>query len=286
MEHFKTCLNLSLLAHLDFETQLSDAARAGFKTVGLRMNTLQDYLAAGNTLDQAKQLIIKYGLDPLEMNFFSMWIYANQVKQPEVFAEFREFASVAHQIGSQILVCTPGYLDEATKDMGSAVENYQELCKIAAEYNLIVGLEFVPWCPVGNVKKAWDIIERANQPNGGLVLDCFHYFEGDSSLADLEKVPIEKVIMFHIMDVERVANESPLKLCHNYRLLPGEGEYNYDGLLKYLTDRNYQGYYNLEIMYSKYQTMDGLELAKRAKKAVDALLANFSNRWKLSLQGE
>jgi 2-keto-myo-inositol isomerase len=276
MKQFKTCLNLSLLAHLDLETELSFAAQAGFKTVGLRMNTLQDYLAAGNTVEQAKQLIIKYGLDPLEMNYFSMWIYANKAKQPEVFAKFREFASIAHRVGSKILICTPGYLDEASKDLGMAVENYQEICQIAAEYNLSVGLEFVPWCLIGNVKKAGDIIERANRSNGGLVLDCFHYFEGDSTLADLEKVPIEKVVMFHIMDIKRAATENLLTLCHNYRPLPGEGEYNYDSLLKYLTDRNYQGCYNLEVMYAQYQTMDGLELAKRAKKALDTLLAKFA----------
>jgi sugar phosphate isomerase/epimerase len=278
MKQFKTCLNLSILAHLDFETELSFAAQAGFKTVGLRMNTLQDYLAAGNTLDQAKQLTIKYGLDPLEMNYFGNWIFTSEAKQPEVFSKFREFASIAHQIDSKILVCPNGYQDEANKDMGMAVENYQEICQIAAEYNLIAGLEFVPWSPIGNVKKAWDFIDRVNHPHSGLVLDCFHYFEGGSTLADLEKVPIEQVVMFHIMDVERVETDKLLTLCENYRPLPGEGEYNYDGLLKYLTDRNYQGYYNLEVMYSKYQTMDGLELAKRAKKVVDTLLANFSNQ--------
>ena len=72
--------------------------------------------------------------------------------------------------------------------------------------DLIAGLEFVPWSEVGNVKKAWEIIEQVNQPHGGLVLDCFHYFEGGSTLADLEKVPIEKVVMFHITDVERVVD--------------------------------------------------------------------------------
>jgi 2-keto-myo-inositol isomerase len=278
MKQFKACLNLSILAHLDFETELSLAAQAGFKTVGLRMNKLQDYLAAGNTVDQAKQLIIKYGLDPLEMNYFGNWVFTPKAKQLEVFAKFREFAKIAHQIGSKILVCPNGYQDEANQDLGMAVENYQEICKIAAEYNLIAGLEFVPWSPIGNVKKAWDFIDRVNHPQSGLVLDCFHYFEGDSTLEDLEKVPIEKVVMFHIMDVKRVKTDKLLTLCMNYRPLPGEGEYNYDGLLKYLTGRNYQGYYNLEIMYPKYQTMDGLELAKRAKKAVETLLANFSNQ--------
>lgn len=278
MSKFKTCLNLSIIAHLDFETELSLAAQAGFKTVGLRMNKLEDYLAAGNTVEQAKQLTVKYSLDPLEMNFFPNWIFANKKSQPEAFTRFRKFASIAHKIGSKVLVCPTTWEDEANKDLGISVENYQELCKIASEYNLIPGLEFVPWSEVGNVKKSWEIIKKANKPNGGLIVDCFHYFEGGSTLADLEQVPIEKVVMFHLTDVERVPTDKLVTLCRNYRPLPGEGEYNFDPLLKYFMDRNYQGYYNLEIMYPKYQTMDGLEVAKRAKKAVDTLLDGFSRK--------
>lgn len=278
MKQFKTCLNLSILAHLDFESELSIASQAGFKTVGLRMNKLQDYLAEGNTLEQARQLTVKYGLDPAEMNFFPNWIFVTKEKQPDVFAKFRDFASVGQKMGCKILVCPTSYEDSTNKDTGMAVENYREMCKIAAEYDLLAGLEFVPWSDVDNVRKAWEIIDRVNHPHGGLVLDCFHYFEGGSTLADLEKVPIEKVVMFHLTDVERVKTDTLITLCRNCRPLPGEGEYNFDLLLKYLTDRNYQGYYSLEIMYPKYQTIDGLELGKRAKRAVDKLLADFFNK--------
>lgn len=278
MNIFKTCLNLSILAHLDFETELSLAAQAGFKTVGLRMNKLEDYLAAGNTVEQAKQLTVKYGVDPVEMNFFPNYIFANKAKQPEVFAKFREFATIAKGVGSKILVCPTGYEDLTSKDTGMAVENYREICNIAAEYNLTAGLEFVPWSEVGNVKKAWEVIERVDHPHSGLVVDCFHYFEGGSTLADLEKVPIEKVVMFHLTDLTRVETDTLVTLCRNYRPLPGEGEYNFAPLLKYFIDRNYQGYYNLEIMYPKYQAMGGLELTQRAKKAVDTLLENFPQK--------
>lgn len=276
----RVCLNLSILAHLDFEKELAAASGAGFKTVGLRMNKLQDYLAEGNTLTQAKQLTVKYGLDPVEMNFFPNWIFAPKGKQPEVLAKFREFASVARQMGCKILVCPTSYEDAANKDTGMAAENYRALCDIAAEHNLIAGLEFVPWSDVGNVRKAWEIIERVGHPHGGLVLDCFHYFEGGSTVADLQKVPAEKVVMFHLTDVERVETDTLVTLCRNYRPLPGEGEYDFAPLLKYLADGGYQGYYNLEIMYPKYQSLGGLEIAKRAKKAVDALLSSSkqSNR--------
>lgn len=275
MSQFKLCLNLSILAHLDLENELSLAAQAGFKTVGLRMNKVLDYLATGKTVEQAKQLIVKYGLDPLEMNFFPNWIFTPKAKQGEIFAKFRDFAEKAQQLGCKILVCPTSYEDLNGKDTGMAVANYRGICKIAAEYGLTAGLEFVPWSEVGNVKKAWEIIEQVNEPHGGLVLDCFHYFEGGSTLADLEKVPVEKVVMFHITDLERVVTDNLVTLCRNHRPLPGEGEYNFDDLLKYLTDRNYQGYYNLEIMYPKYQTLDGLELAKRAKNAADSLLEKF-----------
>lgn len=269
----RVCLNLSILAHLDFEKELSIASQAGFKAVGLRMNKLLDYLAEGNTPAQARQLIDQYGVDPVEMNFFSNWIFAPREKRPDVLARFREFASIAEQMGCRILVCPTGYEDAANQDEGMAVENYRAICAIAAEHDLVAGLEFVPWSEVGDVKKAWDIIKQVDHPNGGLVLDCFHYYEGGSTLAELKEVPVEKVIMFHLTDVERVSTDSLVTLCRNHRPLPGEGEYDFGPLLKYLADGDYQGYYNLEIMYPGYQTLDGLEIAKRARQAIDALLS-------------
>lgn len=266
---------MSILAHLDFEKELSIASQAGFKTVGLRMNKLQDYLSEGHTPAQARQLIETYGLDPVEMNFFADWIFAPQGKQPEVLAKFREFASLAHQMGSKFLICPTSYSDAANKDTGMAADNYRALCDIAGEFNLVAGLEFVPWSDVGNVRKAWEILESLNHPHGGLVLDCFHYFEGGSTLADLQKVPVERIVMFHLTDVERVETDTLVTLCRNYRPLPGEGEYNFGPLLKYLADGHYQGHYNLEIMYPKYQALDGIEIGKRAKNAVDTLLAGF-----------
>jgi 2-keto-myo-inositol isomerase len=277
MDSFKTCLNLSTLGYWDFETQLRIASWVGFKTVGVRMNILQNYLSQGHTLNQAKQLCVEFGIDPLEMNFFPNWLFCSGDKRKEIFAKFREFASVAQGLGCRILVCPTGYDDLASKDLGTAVENYREICALAAEYQQIAGLEFVPWSEVGTVKKAWEIVKEVDSANGGLVVDCFHYFQGNSAESDLEAVPIEKVVMVHLTDIEPIDTDI-LTLCRNHRVLPGEGVYNFDPILKYLFDRNYQGYYNLEIMNAGYAKQDPLAIAKKAKQTIDLLLDKYSQK--------
>jgi sugar phosphate isomerase/epimerase len=211
------------------------------------------------------------------MNFFANWIFCVKSNRQEILTKFKDFVLVAKSLGSKILVLPTLYENPTThKDMGLAVENYQTICDLAAEYGMVAGFEFVPCSEINTVKKAWEVVEKTNRPNAGIILDTFHFFEGNSSLRDLETIPVDKIVMFHINDLERVETNL-ITLSRNYRVLPGDGIYHFEGLLKYFFDRQYQGYYNLEILNPKFTKENPLTVALKAKKSLDTLLQNFQS---------
>ncbi len=52
--NFQLCLSLNTLGHLDYESQLKIAAQAGWKAVGLSMTKVEEFLATGKTIEDAK----------------------------------------------------------------------------------------------------------------------------------------------------------------------------------------------------------------------------------------
>lgn len=53
-------------------------------------------------------------------------------------------------------------------------EAFARLCDRAADFCLLVHLEFLSWGPVPDPVTASDVVRLANRPNGGLVLDTLH----------------------------------------------------------------------------------------------------------------
>jgi sugar phosphate isomerase/epimerase len=272
---YKISLCLNTLGKLDYESQIKMAAQAGWRAVGIPMDRLEDYLSTGRTIEEAKALLEKNNLCSVEIFGFGSWIYTSGKDQIEMLDRCRKFSRISKCFGGPILLVTtrcPGILDSSL-----ARENFKEICRIAAEDGNRIGLEFLPFSPINTIKKTWNIVKEADLPNGGIVLDFFHYFRGGSLLADLEEVPIEKIFDVHVDDLKDINPEEALPiLSHDYRVLPGEGNFIFRDILKYLFERGYSGYYSLEVLNKDYLREDPLKLAIRARESVERLLKDYA----------
>lgn len=272
----RICLNLSTVGHLDYESQLKTSAQGGFKAVGLRINRLEEYLASGHTIEEAKGLLERNELIPVEMNFFSDWIYARGKGQREILDRFRNFSEISGALGCHVIIATTQC--EGDPDEVLAQENFKEICHLASESDVLVALEFLPWSPLNTIRKAWEIVNKVDHPKGGIALDTFHYFKGGSSQKDLWEVPIDKVFIVHLADVVDIQADV-VTLCRNYRVLPGEGIFIFDEFLEYLFKRGYKDYYSLEILNKDYPLEDPLEICTRAKSSMEDLLASYAQKF-------
>jgi len=84
-----------------------------------------------------------------------------------------------------------------------------------------IALEFVPWSDVPDVEAAMDFMEPSN---AGLVVDSWHVFRGSTTLAQLEKIPAEKVLCIQVNDAG--PTRGPLAEDTQHRLFCSEGEFD------------------------------------------------------------
>jgi sugar phosphate isomerase/epimerase len=273
---FKICLNLGTINHLDYEAQLRVSHQAGFQSVGLHMIRLEEYLYSGHTLQEAVDCLKKYQLRAAEVTFFPDWISATGKALQQTLTRAEYICSTMEWMDCPIVIANT--LGEKRYDPVLAHENFAAVCEVASRYGVRMAVEFLPWTPTDTINKAWDMVKSANCANGGIVLDTFHYFKGPPSKEELYGVPIEKIFIVHLDDLED-ADADLVTLTRRHRVLPGEGVFNFDEVLEYLFTRGYQGYFSLEILNRNHPARDPLELATRARLSTEKLLSGFADRF-------
>ncbi len=270
-------LSLNTLSHLDYESQLSVSRQGGFRAVGLHMARLEEYLYSAHTLDQAIECLTRNGLRAIEMQFLPDWLSARGRLREQMLRRAEYICSTMNLMGCPILIANA--LGEREYSQEVAQENFREICEIGSRYGVSIALEYLPWTSLNTMKQAWDVVRSVKRPNGGIVLDTFHYFKGHPVKAELYAVPIDRVFMVHLDDVEDV-DADLVTLTRKHRVAPGEGIFVFDEVLEYLFSQGYAGPFSLEVLNRTHPHQDPIRLAIKLRCAGEALLIDYERKWK------
>jgi sugar phosphate isomerase/epimerase len=108
--------------------------------------------------------------------------------------------------------------------LDEAAAAFARLCDRAAEHGLLVHLEFLPWSRIPDLATAWQVVHAADRPNGGIMLDAWHYFRSAPDGALLRSIPGSSILGVQLCDAPAVPETNPLHATLHERLLPGDGE--------------------------------------------------------------
>jgi sugar phosphate isomerase/epimerase len=187
--------------------------------------------------------------------------------EPELFA-------VADAVGARSLNAVdvfggPWSLDDAATAFGS-------LCDRAAEHGLLVHLEFLPWSRFGDLATAWQVVAAADRPNGGLMIDAWHYFRSGSDGALLRSIPGASILGVQLCDAPAEPEPNPLQATLHERLLPGNGDLDLVTLLHDLRATGSTAPVGVEVFSDQLHGRDPEEAGVLAGAALGALLAQAS----------
>ena len=85
-----------------------------------------------------------------------------------------------------------------TDDRNSYLPQFEQLCDLAAKYHLKVGLEFVTWASVWNLRQAREILETVNRPNAGILVDTLHAHRSGVTPGEIRDLPRQWLEFAHI----------------------------------------------------------------------------------------
>jgi 2-keto-myo-inositol isomerase len=270
----KLALNGATTMRADLATDIKAASEAGFDCLEIWASKLRKFLKTG-TASELANLFAEYRIKPYSINSIERITFRDTQGHAELLKECEELCRIASAINCPYIVVVPGPLPEGKirSDVGAeSVRVLDELSRVAEHYKVALAFEFLGQtdCSVQTLAQAAEIVERVARPNIGLVIDSFHFYAGESSLASIDALDASKLFIFHINDAEDLPRE---ELEDRHRLLPGQGILPLKEIVAALGRINYDRVTSVEIFRPEYWEQDPFALARDARAATLGVLA-------------
>ena len=215
-----------------FAERLAAASAAGFTSVSLWGRDYAAARAEGRSDAELRSMLADHGLTVAELDPAWWWLpgaddvhFPAELDTEDVFGFGEaELFAVADAVGARSMNAVDVF--GGSWDAEAAAEAFAGLCSRAAEHDLLVHIEWLPWSKIPDLATAMRIAELADAPNGGLNVDAWHLVRAGVDPADLAAVPGWRILAIQLDDGPLVPEANLIEATLHDRALPGEGEFD------------------------------------------------------------
>ncbi|MEM8733979.1 MAG: sugar phosphate isomerase/epimerase family protein, partial [Planctomycetota bacterium] len=178
---------------------------------------------------------------------------------------------LAADIGAETVTVISGGRAGHTK--GHANRLFRKALKELAEASQAVGVQIAvepmhigcafDWSFVNSVPQCLDLISAIDNPNLGIVFDCYHVAQDENTLVWLDSI-IKYVKLVQLGD----AKHAPLG--EQNRCLLGHGHVPLSDIVRVFQENGYGGFYEIEIVGQEVEHLQYEEILGEAKQATCA----------------
>lgn len=226
----------STLGNPPFRTLVEAAAEGGF--AGLSVFPSESYqpaVASGLTSPELRRMLADHGL---VVNDVDALVCSGDPNDPGAggmgAAGEAMLFEAAEALGASFVNVV--FMARQPMSVEQGAEVFAGVCDRAAEHGLSAYLEFVPFMTVSDAAAAWAIVDRADRPGSGVMVDSWHVFRGATTEEDLRAIPGERICGIQLNDAPAEPMENPVEETLHHRLVPGEGAIDLVGLVRLLDE--------------------------------------------------
>lgn len=156
-------------------------------------------------------------------------------------------------LGTDLVLVCSNVQAAAIADEARAAADLREMAERAARRGLRVGYEALAWGRhVNRWRQAWRIVQAADHPALGLILDSFHTLAAGDDASEIGMVPAAKLFFVQLADAPRLAMDV-LAWSRHHRNFPGQGDLDVAGFLRAVLAAGYRGQLSLEIFNDEFR---------------------------------
>ena len=257
-----------------FEDRCVAAAAGGFAGIGIAHTLYYDEKAEGRTDADFRAMMRDHGVVLAEVESIGM---TGPAERAAFEADVHAILTMVDALGGEEFFVVPR--DNVSVD--EHVETFGWVCDQCEGRGLRVGIEFMNIPGVSGVRDlrtARDVAERAGRPNGGVLVDTYHFSNGPNDWADLEALPgdLVKAIQFSDGAVPPAAPTYIEDTLH-HRAPPGEGDFDLVRFVRTMDQIGASCAYSVEVLDADMRLLTVEELGKRLGDATRAVLAAARN---------
>lgn len=166
------------------------------------------------------------------------------------------------QLGTDLVLVCSNVNPACLADDARAAADLRAMAERAHARGLRVGYEALAWGRhVNRWRHAWDIVQAADHPALGLIVDSFHTLAVDDDPAGIADVPGDRLFFVQLADAPRLTMDV-LSLSRHHRCFPGQGELDVAGFVRAVMASGYTGPLSLEIFNDEFRSAPARMIAR------------------------
>jgi sugar phosphate isomerase/epimerase len=268
------------LSPLDLRARVEAVAAAGFTGIGFTIDDLQAAQATYG-LPEVKQICDDVGLVHLEVELLENWWTKGERRQAsdQVRVSLLNAAAV---LGALQIKIAPDVepVDGAVAplaDVAHWAAELHQLAEQASEVGTRVALEPLPFSNITDFGLAAELVATADHPAAGLVVDIWHLERGPSTLADLARIPGDRVFVVELNDAPAPQSDDLFLDTIHHRVMCGTGTFDVVGFVETLRQIGFTGPWGVEIISDAHRRRPLNESLADAHRTTATIFGESSN---------
>ena len=262
-------LHAGTCQHRTFRELCETAAAGGFKAITIYAAHYRGAHADGLSDADIRQVLSDHGLGVADLDAVIDWVPGEVA--PLDFRGGEAFFYDVHDAlgGTSLNLAYMGGPIEISK----AADAMAGVCERAAERNLVVTLEYLPWCGIPDAATALAIVEKTGCANATLMFDAWHTYRGPTDEGQLRAVPGARWGSIQLDDAPATASGELIAETLSARLLPGEGDAPVAEWLRILRENGCTVPVGVEVFSRALDALSPKEAGERLGAATRAVIA-------------
>jgi len=263
---FTFCLNMATIRghKLGFIKELETASKAGFRSVEIWMDTLQEYLKGGGKIREVKTRLSDLGLRVENNIGFAQWIVDDEATRKQAIEQLKTEMALLAEIGCKRIAATgKGLTSDPAMSLDTIAERYRTVLELGEQCGVIPLMEM--W---GFQKKLTTVSEviyiamQSGHKSAKILLDVFHLYKGNTPLETLSFINPEINPILHMNDYPATLSQAVITDVD--RIYPGDGAAPIKQILQTLKHHDHPLILSAELFNTNYYKQDALVVAKTA----------------------
>lgn len=263
---FTFSLNMSTIhgQKLGFMKELETAAKAGYQSVEIWSETLNEYLVTGGSLKEVRTRLNDLGLQVENCISFNQWAVDDETIRKAAMENMKKEMDMMAGIGCKRIAATgKGLPPDPTMSLDTIAERYNQVLELGASMHVLPILEL--WGFQKKLSKLDEVVYIAMQTgnkSANILLDIFHLYRGKTSLDTMSFISPDVVDILHMNDYPSTLSADVITDAD--RIYPGDGVAPIKRILKMLKRHDKPLILSAELFNAGYYKQDALVVAKTA----------------------
>ncbi|WP_261540192.1 sugar phosphate isomerase/epimerase family protein [Burkholderia multivorans] len=224
-----------------FREQVIAASAGGFTSMAIPPEVFSQAVESGLTATDMRHIAEDAGVPLRHLDTATDWTTPRcpPGAPPEMKARFdiplQESLRICELLRLETILATGGF-PPGSVPLQQQIDGFGRMCEAAS--GLWIDLEFMPLLGLSSLEQAWAIVNGANQPNSGLMIDTWHMCRTKADIELLATIPGERLRSLQIADgFIEVRGSDMVDDTLYHRAFPGEGEFPINRIVEVLVGK-------------------------------------------------